>query len=150
MRMRKAVKPGDIVAVPLDEAMVAVGIVLHVSSRFKNSMMIGFYDYVFESIEEVDRLGGDFIDTPNYTGVQLISKDRWQVIGHSLDLLAEATIPKLRVVTHVYYKDEVVHHFGSHEEEEARKYPLLKGQGGIFIENKLREYFKRDNQSLTD
>lgn len=140
MKKRSEVKPGDIVGVPLGERMVAVGIALHVSTRVENGMMIGFYDQLFESMEDIDikALGGEFIETPNYTGVQLITSGQWKVVANSPELLAAASIPKLRVVYTLYYKDEVVRRLSP---DELKEYVELVGQGGGFMEDKLRRHF---------
>lgn len=152
MTIRKRITPGDLVAVPLDNGMVAVGIVLHVSKIFRNSMLVGFYDLAFKSVEEVaiPSLPPAFVFVPNYTSQQLVRNGRWQIIGSRLELLEAATIPHLRVGTDIYYKDEVVHHFSSTEEDKALKYPRLEGLGGGWIENKLRKHFRDKDDKLAD
>lgn len=142
MSRKLAVEPGDIVAVPLGDKMVAAGIVLHISTVFRGSMMIGFYNKLFTSVEEIDvkTIGGNFIETPNYTGKQLITKGRWKVIGNSQELLEAASIPQLRVVNTLYYKDEIVKQIRI---SEFKKYVQVAGQGGFFIEDKLRKYFEQ-------
>jgi len=134
------VKPGDIVGIPLEEKRVAVGMVLHVSTLFKNAIMIGFYNQLFESMEDIDieALGGEFIETPNYTGKQLITSGRWEVVGNNPKLLAEAAIPQLRVVNTLHYKDQVIRQLSP---DEFKEYVEFRGQGGIFVENKLRKHF---------
>ncbi len=52
----------------------------------------------------------------------------WKAIDNSPELLANATIPKLRIAYHVYYKDEIV---GKVSADEFSRYPALKGQGMI-------------------
>lgn len=140
---RKTVKPGDIIAVPLEGLGVAVGLALHVSKHFKNGMMIGFYDQLFDSINQVDiaNLGGDFIEVPNYTGVQIIRKGDWKIVGHSPELLATAEIPVLRVVNAIYYKDEIVQQLLPWDE--AIKYTPLRGQGKLYVEEKLWSHFTK-------
>lgn len=141
-KAQRQVKAGDVFCVPLSEDTVAVGIVLHVSKVFKNAIMVGFYDQLFKSVEDVHvaALSSDFIDTPNYTGKLLITEGRWQVVTNSPELLARAKIPELVVVNTVYYKDRIVQQLSSLEE--SRRYPTLTGQGGIFVENKLRKHFE--------
>lgn len=140
MTKRSRVKLGDIVAIPLDKERFAVGIVLHISTIFKNAIMMGFYKALFKSAENIDieKLGGEFIETPNYIGKQLITKGPWRVIGNSNRLLVEATIPQLRVAYTLYYKDQELKQL---TDNELSKYVALKGQGGAFVENKLRKYF---------
>jgi hypothetical protein len=105
-------------------------------------MMIGFYDQVFRSLEDVnlDVVGGESIDIPNYTGVQLVTSGRWKIIGNSPELLAAASIPELRVVGSLYYKDTYIRQLSY---EELTRYPQYRGQGGLFIENWLREHFTK-------
>lgn len=140
MKRRAKVIPGDIIAVPLREGMVAVGIVLHVSTLFRGAVMIGFYKQVFPSIEDIDltKLKGDFIDTPNYTGKKLITSGRWKIVGNSPDLLRVAEVPYLRVASSLYYKDEEVRRLSP---SEWGAYTELLGQGGIALEEKLYRYF---------
>lgn len=146
MAKRIRVKPGNLIAIPLEKNLVAVGIILHVSKVFKNAIMVGYYDHPFSSIEDIsiEKISGEFIDTPNYTGKQLVTKGPWKLIGHSDELLAVAKIPELAVVHTIYYKDEVVKQYPAEEAETVRKYPVLEGQGGIFVENKLRRYFRKE------
>lgn len=143
------VKPGDLIAIPLEENMVAVGIILHVSKRFKDAIMVGYYDQLFNSVEDIsaEKITQPFVDTPNYTGRKLVTKGPWQLVGHSEKLLAEAEIPELAVVHHIYYKDEIVKHYPAQEAEAVRKYPVLEGQGGKFVENKLRKHFMKESTS---
>ncbi len=143
MAQGKAVKVGDIFCVSLGEKMLVTGIVLHVSKVFKNAMMVGFYDRIFEAPEDIDitALHGEFIDVPNYTGKQLITSGRWKVVGNNLKLLTAVTIPELRVVSHVYYQDTIVRQILP---TDYKNYTELRGQGGSFIERKLRKHFMRN------
>jgi len=140
MGKSSGVKDGDIVGVPLSEGMVAVGIVLHLSVRVKNGMLIGFYNHLFDSIEDIDveLLEGEFIETPNYTGKQLVTSRRWKVVGNNPELLAEANIPELRAVYTLYHKDEAVRKLSP---DELKDYTELRVEGGAFIEDKLRKHF---------
>jgi len=140
MSKKTGVKPGDIVAIQLAREEYAVGLVLHVSALFKNAVMMGFYDILFASMEDIsiEKLGGDFIDTPNYTGKQLITRGPWKVVGHSAKLLEESTVPELRVAYTLYYKDQALRQIST---DEMKDYVALIGQGGLAVENKLRKYF---------
>jgi hypothetical protein len=140
MMRSSMIEPGNIVSIPLDEGMVAVGIVLHVSARIKNGVMIGFYDQLFESVEDIDlkALGSEFIEIPNYTSKQLITSGRWKIIGNSPESLAAANISELRAAYTLYYKDEVVRQLSP---AELGDYVEIAGQGGSFIEAKLRKHF---------
>jgi len=135
-----SIREGDIVGIPLGEGMVAAGIVLHVSTRIKNGILMGFYDQLFDSIEtiNVEALGKKFIATPNYTGKQLLTSRHWKVVGHSPRLLKEANIPELRAAYTLYRKDEVVRQLVSNE---LKDYPELRVEGAGMIEDKLREHF---------
>ena len=139
-KKRVVVRPGDIIGVRLEEGKVAVGIVLHVSGLFKDAIMIGFYDRLFDSIEDIDveSLGGGFIETPNYTGRQLVTSGRWKIVGNSPTMLAAAHVPELRVVYTLYCKDQVIRQLAL---DEFKEYAELAGQGGLFIEDKLRRHF---------
>ena len=145
-KSRIKVKEGDIVAIPLEENLFAVGIILHVSKYWRNSIMVGYYDEFFTSLADIniDALGNRFIFTPNYTGKQIITEGDWEIVGHSQKLLSVAEIPELVSVTTVFYKDEVVKRLPSIAATED--YTMLTGQGRIFVENKLRKYFSQ-NQS---
>ena len=139
---RRRIKEGDIFAIPLDEQMVAVGIVLHVSKYFANAILAGYFDRCFSSVEHipVQDLAAQFVFTPNYTGKQLLTKDHWPVIGHRNDLIDQAIIPELVVVTDVFYKDEVLKRLPSLEA--AKQYEPVEGQGKGYVENRLRRYFR--------
>jgi len=137
---RTRVKLGDVVAIPLEESMVAVGIVLHISTVFRGSIMIGFYNESFASIDEIDigAVGGDFIETPNYTGKQVITSGRWKVVGNNQALLSAANIPQLRVANTLYFKNEIIRQLHTSEFQE---YVEVAGQGAFFIEDKLLKHF---------
>jgi hypothetical protein len=138
---RKRVRPGDVICVPLRQGLVTVGIVLHVSKVFNGGMLVGFFDQTFTSPQEVDikALGGPFIWTPNYTGTQLVREGRWTVVGNSPELLATANMPDLRVVSTVYRGDTIVR--DPVPLEEWGNYQEVRGGGGRFVEDRLREYF---------
>ena len=53
-RRQVRVREGDLIWVPVVEARFAVGLVLHVSRRFHNCMMVGFFPVLFSRPEEVD------------------------------------------------------------------------------------------------
>lgn len=82
MTRRSRVQPGDITGVPLAESLVAVGIVLHVSTYFTNGVMVGFYPQSFHSMEAIDLqdLGGTFLWTPNYTSKREITDGAWRIV----------------------------------------------------------------------
>lgn len=135
------VKPGDIVSIPLTPDAFAAGIVLHVSKEFRNAMMIGIYDKLFLSKLDITStaLPDQFIETPNYTSTQLVTKGDWEVVAHNSKLLEGIPLPKLRAAGTVYRGDEVVEQL--HSLQELRRYPEISGQGKIFIERKLRQHF---------
>jgi hypothetical protein len=137
---KKRVNPGDIIAVDLGDKMVAAGIVIFLSKWLHNGMLVGFYDQLFKTIDEVDiaQLGGPFIRTPNYTGKQLISTGQWHVIGNSPELLSVAEVPELRVAYDLMFKDDFVRKLAP---EELQNYVGLSGQGGGYVENWLRKHF---------
>lgn len=137
------VKPGDIIAVPLEPELIAVGIILHISKVFNNGIMVGFYDCSLNSLEDIklEELGGKFIFPPNYTTKQLVTLGPWKWIGHSEELLNSAEIPELIAGYTVYYKDEIVRDMVPREE--IKRYASLTGEGGGFVENKLRKYFQQ-------
>lgn len=101
----RIIKAGDIFAVPLDDHMIAAGIVLHVSRYFDNSILVGYFDRRYGSIEEISagELPARFAFTPNYTGKQMLVSGEWPVIGNRKALIEEAMIPKLVVVADVFY-----------------------------------------------
>ncbi len=140
---RTRVKPGDLIGIPLAEDQVAVGLVLHISKVFTGSMLVGYYKQTFPSLEAVRPavLGGEFIGTPNYTGTEVVRSGDWRVIGHNAELLAAAIIPELRVVGDLYYKDEITRRIPG---EEWQQYTELIGQGGGFVESKLRRHFAKE------
>ena len=70
MPKRIRVVEGNLIGIPLDNNMVAVGIILHVSREIKDGIMVGYYDQTFPSIQaiSIDEIDGDFIDTQKYKG----------------------------------------------------------------------------------
>ena len=135
------VKVGDIFAVPLDEQLIAAGIVLHISRYFAGSILVGFFNRRYRSREEIaiQDLRPDFTFTPNYTGKQILTKGDWPIVGNRADLVEQTVIPKLFVVIDVFHGDKVVERLASLEE--AKQYEQLTGWGKGYIENKLRHYF---------
>ena len=105
-------------------------------------MLVGYYKVLFPSVEDVklDELSGDFIFTPNYTGVMLVKKGFWKVVGHSPTLLSRSVIPTLRVATTLYYKDDIVGHV---DMDKIDLYPKYGGEGKLYVENKLQSYFEK-------
>ncbi|HEX6290919.1 MAG TPA: Imm26 family immunity protein [Herpetosiphonaceae bacterium] len=140
MTTKHQVKEGDIIAIPFDDQRVAAALILHVSKVFRNAILIGIYEQVFPSIDAIDlqTLGGPFIGVPNYTGKQMVRDGDWPVIGNSAALFAAATIPELRVVDTVYYKDTPVRLLSA--EEEAR-YPVHTVAGKGYVEQTLQQHF---------
>lgn len=136
------VKPGDIIAIVLRSDMIAVGIVLHISKRYRNGMLVGYFDRCFSSMEEidVDVLIPQFVFTPNYTSKRIVELDEWLVIGHSDALLSKSPVPILVSVTTLFLKDEIVGQLSS--VEEAKAYEVLAGQGKAFVEDRLRRHFE--------
>jgi hypothetical protein len=103
-------REGDLLWVPVSPDRNAVGLVLFVSRRFRNGMIVGFFRQLFSSPEEVDvgALAEPFVRTPNYTSALLVSKGNWRLIGNSPELLGRCSVPVLRVAASLYYKDEVI------------------------------------------
>lgn len=143
MTKHPKITPGDIIAVQLEPELFSVGLILHISKAFKNGIMVGFYDCSFNSLANIrtEELGGEFIFTPNYTSKKLVILGPWKLIGHSGKLLADAKIPELLAGNSVYHKDNIVKDMVPPDEQ--KRYPSLTGQGGIFVENKLRKYFQQ-------
>jgi hypothetical protein len=139
--MNSKVKPGDIFLVPLSENSLVIGIVLHVSKVFRNAILVVFFDKLIEFSKateiELERL--PMIDTPNYTGIQMIKQGDWSVVDYRPELIEKIPIPELNAGGTVYYKDEVVKQLRT--VEEFRLYPTLRGQGKGAVENKLRRHF---------
>lgn len=141
MATRKRIKPGDLFSIPLGKDAVAVAIVLHVSKRFRNGMLVGVYDKVFDSLNTInlDLLPKQFVSTPNYTSTRSITEGHWTIIAHRPELLEGLTIPKLRAAGTVYYKDEIVEQLAS--VQDLHRYPELLGQGEGALELKLSSHF---------
>src|SRR5947209_6401383 len=106
------VGPGDVIAVPLAPNQVAAGLVLHVSKRIRQGMIVGFYDRLFDSpdVVRIDQLGGPFVRMPNYTSTKMVREGIWPIVGHSPELLSDATVPVLRAAYDLYLGDEWVGH----------------------------------------
>ncbi len=136
---RVRVREGDLVWVPVVEGQFAVGIVLHVSRYFRQSMLVGFFPVLFARPEEVEvgTLVEPFVETPNYVSTRAVRDGGWSVIGHSQELLARSTVPVLRVVATLYYKDEVV---GQVAPAEYPNHPVALGQGDKSVEGVLRAH----------
>jgi hypothetical protein len=143
-RRQNKVQPGDLFAIQLPDKQFVIGIVLHVSKRFKNGILVGLYDQTFNSISNFKPadIASGFYDVPNYTGKDLICDDIWPRIGHDEQLLSVAQVPYLAVTGSLYYKDDVVKQLKTIEE--YKKHTTLSGQGRYFIENKLAKHFRRD------
>lgn len=139
---RRRAKAGDIFAIPLQEKMIAVGIALHISRRYRNGMLAGYFSQCFTSLEAIDieKLPTEFAFTPNYTSKVMVELNEWPLIGHSDALLEVLPVPTLVTVTTLLYKDDVIAQLGSIEE--TRGYEILEGQGMGFVEDRLREYFE--------
>jgi hypothetical protein len=141
MAGKKSVKPGVLFAIPLADDAIAVGIVLHVSKTFKNGMIVGVYDRLFDTFDAInlDRLPEQFIMTPNYTSIEMIKKEHWPLIAYCPERLENVVIPRLRSVGSVYYKDEIVERLTS--VEDFSRYPTLIGQGKVALEERVRKHF---------
>jgi hypothetical protein len=141
----KAIKPGDIFAIPLSPTLFAVGIALHMSRRFRNGMLTGYFNVCYTSLEaiRVDELEPDFIFIPNYTSVKLVQEGDWPLVGHNSQLLEQIEIPVLVSVTTLYRRDEIVGQLKS--VQDVHSYERLEGQGQVFVENKLRSHFESKN-----
>jgi hypothetical protein len=140
MTTLRRIKPGDVIGVSLGKERIIIGLVLHVSTRFRGCMMVGFYDQIFNSIEAVDirSLKGSFIDTPNYTHTYPVKKGPWIWIGHNPELLISVQVPELIVGYNLYYKDECVRKL---EESDFKKYSVLSAAGQQYVENMLQKHF---------
>jgi Immunity protein 26 len=140
--MTYCAKEGDIICVPLREGLVVAGIVLNVSKRFRDAVMIGFYDRAFSSRESIELrdLGEHFIDTPNYTWKEDVLSGQWQIVGNSTELLSRAAIPHLAVSYSLYFKDEFVRLLTP---DELKDYPAWRGQGRQSVECKLLSHLER-------
>lgn len=136
------VKPGDIIAIALRSDMIAIGIVMHISKRYRNGMLVGYFDRCFSSLEEIDidALNPHFVFTPNYTSKRIVELGEWPIIGHSDVLLSKSPLPTLVSVTTLFLKDEIIGQLSSIEE--AKAYEVLAGQGKVFVENRLRKHFE--------
>ena len=136
----RRVSPGDLIAIPLAPNVFGVGLVLHVSKTIRNAMMVGYLNVVIDSANDFNPTGlsCDFIETPNYTGTRLVAPGRWQIIGHSQELLDEAAVPHLRWIDELWFKDEVVRKLSPRQYE---KYGPLEVSGGLLVEDSLREHF---------
>jgi hypothetical protein len=142
---RPRVREGDLLWVPVVEGKFAVGIVMHVSRYFHDTILVGFFDALYSRPEEVDvpSLAEPFVETPNYVSTHAVAKGRWSVIGNSPEVLARCAVPVLRVVGTLYKKDEIV---GQVAQAEWPKYPGLLGQTDKSVEIKLRRHFVQTDQ----
>lgn len=136
------IEEGDIFAIPLEDQKLAAGIVLHVSKYFAGSVLVGYFDRCFCSVEDIvlEDLKAQFAFTPNYTGRPAATIGEWFIVGNRRDLVKESSIPKLVVATDVFFKDEVIERLPTLEA--AKQYEPVRGQGKAFVENKLRAYFQ--------
>src|SRR4051812_7830714 len=110
MAPRKDVRIGDVLAIPLGDASVAAGVVLHVSKRIRDGIIVGYVDRLFPSIEAIDvgTLDGSFTHGPQYTSAQMVREGDWPVVGQRPDLANPDRVPVLRIATTLYRGDEVV------------------------------------------
>jgi len=138
--MPKRIHPGDLFVVPIDDYFVP-GLVLHVSKLFSRGMMVGFYDCKFSDYHHIDEsnIASNFVWTPNYASITHINKQRWIRIGNYPKLLAQTSIPQLRVANLLYDKDEFIRRLPI---EEWKLFTELSGGGCLYYENKLSLHFK--------
>ena len=141
MSRKVSVHPGDIIAVTLRNTGVVPGLVLHVSKYFRKGMIVGFYDALFPDAAQIhiEELGGPFIETPNYTSVEMVQEGDWPIIGQSAELLSSSNVPTLRVVYDLFLRDDVV---GRVAPADAKAYPVLQMMGKVYLENMLARHFR--------
>lgn len=135
---------GDIFSIKLGDSLYSLGIIIHVSKVFRQSMMIGIFDKLFSSEFEVSTILPDnfsFVDIPNYTSIKVIgNKDNdWYIVCNRTDIVEIVEIPLLVAGNTLYMKDSIVKEILG--PDERKKYQKVKGQGKLFVENKLKKHF---------
>src|ERR1044072_2282986 len=100
---RGSVQVGDVIAVPLGDGQVVAGLVLHVSNRIRDGIIVGYFDPLFPSpvAIDVENLGMPFTHHPQYTAAQTVRDGKWPIVGRRPDLTGPDRVPVLRVVSHL-------------------------------------------------
>src|SRR5438128_4633549 len=96
--------------VALGDGQVGAGLVLHVSKRIRDGIIVGYFDRLFPSAEAIDieDLDIPFPHLPQYTAAQIVREGDWPVVGRRPDLTGPGRVPLLRVVAHLYRGDELI------------------------------------------
>lgn len=151
-RVRGRVQAGDVFAVSLADDPLQLppsgdlwvpAIVLHASRLFKNAMLVGYFDQLVSSPQDLtcQALGRALLDgdcAPNYTGKVAATLGYWRYIEHCPQLLSEIEIPELKVGYTLYRGDEVV----------QERVPLdsghriFQGQGLGAVNARLKKHFR--------
>ncbi len=106
---RSQLHEGDVFVIPLENYGYGAGIILHLSGYFKGAMMIGIFDMFKQHIEDipVDTLS-TFLEPPNYTSRQIITKGGCIIIGKRNDLIHDGNIPLLLAGNDIHFKDKII------------------------------------------
>ena len=134
------IRAGDLFCIHLADHAWSVGLVLHKSTSFRKCVMVGFFDVLAPSPDQVSisTLSESFIAPPNYTSLEALTSELWPRIGHSEKHLKAAVIPELVASYTLYYKDTPVRQVSR---EELTHYPILSVAGVGAVVKQLQRYF---------
>jgi hypothetical protein len=127
-------REGDIVEIPLPDGRTAMGWILHVSQRFKDT--VGFIVFGIKG-----RLREDYVEGSNklrvlgplYTHIDNLTIDGWKTILHQPISESKRTLTKREVGGNVYVADDYI---GSVEElgEQNLEPMLVMGMPVVYME----------------
>lgn len=94
--MRRLLKAGDLVAIPIPSGKTALAHVLLASSVFKDLVLLGVFDFLFDGLKIPDPLPKSYAFEPVYTSSIGVRKLHWRVAGNR-ELTHEEANLSLRV-----------------------------------------------------
>lgn len=128
------IREGDIVEIPLPDGRVAVGWILHVSTRFAGA--VGFVVFGIKGV-----LREDFVVASRnlsvlgvlYTNIAAVAHYGWKVIAHQPLTDAKRALTKRRVGGDVYVADDYIGPVEGHSTDDLKPM-LLYGMAAVYNE----------------
>jgi Protein of unknown function (DUF4240)/Immunity protein 26 len=139
-------KPGDVFAIPLEDNCFSAGVILHVSKRWKNTVLCGFLNVAPVSNLKLDAIPDslEFVEKPFYVYISPLTSGEWPIIGSIDSQIVDQLIPRMIVGWSIFLKDE---YLGNVPTEAISDYPritTITDSGARYL---LRNHFgfpKRD------
>ncbi|GAB4128497.1 MAG: hypothetical protein Fur005_48730 [Roseiflexaceae bacterium] len=137
-------KPGDLFLIRLNDIGIVVELILHTSRLFRDGIIAGFFDCVFDSESAIDESQlVTLIAPPNYTAGKMIRDGYWPFYAHRPEMLMRIQRPLLRVVGAVYDGDQEVMMLPI---ERFNEYPEALFGGAGAVEKKLTQLVQSRKQ----